>query len=222
MGKHKSAADEGSSRAAKKKRLDISMVAVAHQTDLPLIIAGLTDLHRSTFLPWLERQSLVALASIEDTLAGVPPVVIEEPDDDVVIVEAPIALAELIESRAPSIPKDRSEDQRPMVTQVAHDVSTLDKGFRAYADTRKKWSDQVAAIKAERVATHERLSAISDKEKEMEGWEKKLEENSHLKAELESAHVNLESVNNDLDLAHSKLGVVQSELVSVRASVSLS
>ena len=55
-------------------------------------------------------------------------------------------------------------------------------------------------------------------------WEKKFEEeNSCLKAELESAwadlessRADLESANNDLDLAHSELRVVRSELESVR------
>ncbi|KAG1331142.1 hypothetical protein COCNU_02G011100 [Cocos nucifera] len=52
----------------------------------------------------------------------------------------------------------------------------------------------------------------------MEGWEKKLEEqNSHLKAELESTCADLKLVNNDLDSIHSELGIICSELASVHA-----
>ncbi|EHA8590035.1 hypothetical protein COCNU_scaffold014503G000010 [Cocos nucifera] len=90
--------------------------------------------------------------------------------------------------------------------RVTHDVSTLDKGFRAFADTPKKWSDQMVVVIAERDAVQERLQAISDREKEMEEWEKKLKvENSQLKADLESTRASLGSVNSEPESAHSKL-----------------
>ena len=61
-------------------------------------------------------------------------------------------------------------------------MSTLDRRFRAYADTRKKWSDKMTAVTAKKDAALERLRTISEKEKEMEEREKKLEEeNSRLK-----------------------------------------
>ncbi|KAG1358625.1 hypothetical protein COCNU_08G000710 [Cocos nucifera] len=117
-----------------------------------------------------------------------------------------------MESRTPSNSLGFVNIQIP----ATHDVSALDKGFRVYIDTCKKWLDRMAVVIAERDTIRECLQAISDKEKEMEEWEKKLEEeNSHLKTLLESARANLESVNNDLDSVHSELGAVQSELASI-------
>ncbi|KAG1355175.1 hypothetical protein COCNU_07G012870 [Cocos nucifera] len=102
---------------------------------------------------------------------------------------------------------------------VAHDVSVLDKGFQAYIDTHKKWSDKMVVVIAERDTMLKCLRTIFDKEKEMEEWKKKLEEeNSRLKAKLESARADLELTNNDLDSAHSELGIVCPKLVSIHAN----
>ncbi|EHA8588780.1 hypothetical protein COCNU_scaffold006649G000020 [Cocos nucifera] len=98
---------------------------------------------------------------------------------------------------------------------VAHNVLVLERGFRAYIDTHKKWSDKMAVVTTERDTALECLRTIFDKEKEMEEQEKKLEEeNFQLKAELESACANLESANNDLDLMHSELGAAVEEFQS--------
>ncbi|KAG1365020.1 hypothetical protein COCNU_12G000200 [Cocos nucifera] len=142
MGKRKLATDEGSSRVAKKKRPSVSMVAAAHPTDLPLIAAGSTDAP-SIEVSSMAGEAVAALAApapIEDTSVGIPSVV-KEPNDDVIIIKAPIAPVEPAGFQAPSIPEDKSEDQQLVVTQVANDVSALDKEFWAYADTHKKWSN---------------------------------------------------------------------------------
>ncbi|KAG1327879.1 hypothetical protein COCNU_01G018130 [Cocos nucifera] len=70
-------------------------------------------------------------------------------------------------------------EDSPHKLPMAQDVLTLERGFWAYADTCKKWSDQMAAVTAKKDAALEHLQAIFNREKEMEEQEKKLkEENS--------------------------------------------
>ncbi|KAG1348248.1 hypothetical protein COCNU_06G020770 [Cocos nucifera] len=315
MGKCKSAADEGSSRAAKKKKPDVSMAAI-EQTDLPSIGAGLINVP-SIEAPTSVGKAVITLAAptlTQDASTEILPT-IEEQDNEVVIIEAPIIPAQPIISQVPSMFEIGSESQQPTATQVppspdwalapverppsqwqgkasatsirsvaptksqtpsgssgsiniqipigesafqkltltkhlieairlpankwiqknqtlneifssfysamisaAHDVSTLDKRFRSYADTSKKWLDQMAAIKAERDSTHEHLQATSNRAKEMEERKKRLEEeNSRLMAELELARANMESANSDLDSAHSELEAMWSKLALVQA-----
>ena len=69
-------------------------------------------------------------------------------------------------------------------------MSALEKGYRSITDFHQAWSDKVSAINVEKAAALERLQAVIKWEKVAR--KKKEEEISCMKAELESAHAELE------------------------------
>ena len=112
MGKRKSAADVGSSQESKKSRPD-ALSMIVRPTEAPSTIVGQINIP-SVAISSAAKEAVITLvspAAFPSTRAPsdvVRPSVQEPDDDDVVVIEAPIASIKLVICQVPLMPDSRS------------------------------------------------------------------------------------------------------------------
>ncbi|KAG1368633.1 hypothetical protein COCNU_14G011010 [Cocos nucifera] len=101
---------------------------------------------------------------------------------------------------------------------IAHDVLALDKGFRTYADTGKKWSDQMVVVVAERDAT---LSVRADKKSTewiIETLKSRIRRKRQVVSRLRKKHDNCLK---ELEEERKKLRSFEVKVVSIKVALDL-